>query len=68
MKQQGSLHHTCMIVHKQYQPYTLQITYLTYFFCEILSPRQDYLKILRFLFFLRSEKSTMELDILAKYS
>ena len=58
-KQQGSLHHTCTIVHKQYQPYTLRIIYLTYFFCEILCPeRQIYLKNLGFLFFLRSEKST----------
>ena len=31
-KQQGSLHHTYTIVHKQYQPYTLRIIYLTYFF------------------------------------
>ena len=56
-KQQGSLHHTCTIVHKQYQPYTLRIIYLTYFFCEILCPeRQNYLKNLRFLFFFALRK------------
>ena len=39
------------------------------FFCESLCPeRQNYLKNLRFLFFLRSEKNTLELNILAKYS
>ena len=40
----------------------------TYFFCEILCPeRQNYLKILCFLFFFSSEKNTLELNILAKY-
>ena len=68
-KQQGSLHRTCTIVHKQYQPYTLRNIYLTYFFCEILCPeRQNYLKNLRFLIFLHSEKNTPELNTLAKYS
>ena len=56
-KQQGSLYHTCTIVHKQYQPYTLRIIYLTYFFCKILCPeRQNYLKNLRFLFFFALRK------------
>ena len=69
-KQQGSLHHTCTIVHKQYKPYTLRIIHLTnLFFCEFLCPeRQNYLKNLRFFFFfLQSEKNTLELNILAKY-
>ena len=38
------------------------------FFCKILCPeRQNYLKKLCFLFFLRSEKNSLELNILAKY-
>ena len=48
------MHHTCTIVHKQYKPYILRIIHLInlFFFCEILCPeRQNYLKILRFLFF-----------------
>jgi hypothetical protein len=58
-KQQGSLHQTCTIVHKQYKPYSLRIICLInlFFFGEILCPeRQNDLKNLRFLFFLRSKK------------
>ena len=63
------LHHNCTIVYKQYKTYTLRVIYLiNLFFCEFLCPeRQNYLKNLRFLFFLRSEKNTLELNILAKY-
>ena len=44
----------------------IELTY--FFFGEILCPeRQNYLKNLRFFFFLCSEKNTLELNILAKY-
>ena len=39
-KQQGSLHHTCTVVHKQYKPHTLGIIYLIdlFFFAKSCVP------------------------------